>query len=146
MHPQWENTTLRRQAEDQLITLNLTIVYNQAIAGSTRKKELDIYRKPVSFRGTVYPSVAKASKETKVSETNIAQGQIDLASFARCLIRDPQNMDWQYASDPTSLNDEKIFNIDKAIPVMVHGQQKYRSIRDAARSNRINRCTLQRHH
>jgi hypothetical protein len=131
--PKWANTTVRQQAEDQLITLNPTIVYNQSIAGSVQKKLPDIYKKQVSFKGTIYSTIAEASRKTYVSETHI-----------RRLIRDPKNTDWQYVGDQSHFGNADIVNIDKALSVMIHGQI-YRSIRDAAKATGIARRTLQRH-
>ena len=149
--PQWVNITARQKAEDQLIKLNPTIVYNQSIAGSTPKKQSDIYRKLVSFKvwalptlmpsqskigkgkGTVYPSIAEASRKTGVSETHI-----------RRLVRDPQNTFWQYVNDTSGFNDTNIINIEKAKTVKVHGKI-YRSIREASNDTGIARRTLQRH-
>ena len=84
-------------------------------------------------KGTVYPSIAEASRKTGVSETHI-----------RRLVRDPQNTFWQYVNDTSGFNDTNIINIEKAKTVKVHGKI-YRSIREASNDTGIARRTLQRH-
>ena len=131
--PQWKNVTVRRDAETKLVKLNINQVYNQSIEGSTPKKESDLYRKPVKYKGIQYPSIAEASRITGVAETHIR----------RCA-RDPQNTDWQYATDPNILDKANIINIEKSKKVRVHGVE-YRSIREAAAATNICRSTIRRH-
>ena len=103
----WIETPVRCQAETRLIQLNIHCVYNRAIAGSTPKRPADIYRKVVSYKGTVYKSIAEASRQTGVSETHI-----------RRLLRDQRNEDWEYVrGSDNELNDSLIINIDAAIKV-----------------------------
>jgi len=123
--PQWKNTTVRRNAETKLVTLNQNKIYNQSIGGSTPKKKSDIYAKVVSYKGVVYGSISAASRKTGVSGTHI-----------RRLISDPQNTDWTYVGDPNILEESNIVNIKKSKPIMVHNVV-YRSIRNASLSTGI---------
>lgn len=40
---QWSDPAVRRKSEQELVTLNQGLVYNQKIGGSTKKKEADSY-------------------------------------------------------------------------------------------------------
>jgi hypothetical protein len=131
--PQWEKQEIRENVENDLIRLNLNITYNQAIAGKVKKKEGDIYRKIVKFGDKVFPSIAEASRQVNISESHI-----------RRLLRDPNNTDWSYVTSQKTLVPENIINIEKATKVKVNGTI-YRSIRDAAKHEGIERRTLTRH-
>ncbi len=131
--PQWSSTLLRRETETKLVVFNQNIVYNKSVGGSIPKKQADIFCKVVSYKSTVYRSIADASRKTGVSKTHIGR-----------LLRDPQNKDWEYASDPNSVIDESlIINAEKSKKVKV-GDKIYRSIRDASKMTGIPRRTLQR--
>ena len=101
--PQWNEQKVRLAAEAELLRLNLTLIYNKSIAGSTQKKQSDSYCKSVKFENQVFPSIADASKVTGVSETHI-----------RRLIRDPQNLQWSLTDTTQTLIDDNIVNIGKA--------------------------------
>jgi hypothetical protein len=130
---QWENVDIRREIEAELIKLNPTLVYNQSIAGSTPKKPRDFYNKIVNYRGTTYPSIAEAHRQTGVSETRI-----------RNFLIDPNNTDWSYAPDEQIMQESNLVNMQTAKKVIVKGTI-YRSIREAARTENIDRRTLTRH-
>lgn len=132
---EWIDATVRREAETKLLLLNKNIIYNQSIAGSTPKRIVNNYHKVVSYKGTVYNSIAEASRQTQVSETHI-----------RRLLRTPSNTDWQYVVNPESesvLDDSLIINVHMAKKVKI-GDQVYRSIRQAAFASGMSRRTLQR--
>lgn len=139
--PQWEKQYIRQNVENDLIRLNLNITYNQAIAGKVKKKEGDIYRKIVKFGDKVFPSIAEASRQVYIS-----------ASHIRRLLRDPNNTDWSYVTSQETLVPENIINIRalrvkrlrRSLKVKVNGTI-YRSIRDAAKKEGIERRTLTRH-
>lgn len=131
--PEWANTLTRRNAETKLIQLNLSIVYNLSIAGSVPKQKSDLYKKTVNYKGTIYPSIAEASRQTNVSESHI-----------RRLLRDPNNSDWQYVVSLNNLDNKKIINMDKAKSIIVNSVV-YRSIREASEATGISRKTLLRH-
>jgi group I intron endonuclease len=131
--PQWTSSTNRIEMETKLILDNKDSVYNQSIAGSTKKKPSDIYKKAVRYKDSTYPSIAAAHRATGISPTHI-----------RRLVHDSQNLEWSYAENPNMLDESNIVNLDQAKMVKI-GDKVYRSIRQAAKETSISRRTLSRY-
>jgi hypothetical protein len=121
---EWADPKKRLEKESELISLNLTLVYNKP----EQSREIR-YKRPVLYKNVFFSSIAAAAKSAGFSETTI-----------RHYLADEKNTDWVFAD-----SDSKVMvGYECSRAVIVHDVW-YPSIRKAAVETKITRQTLMNH-
>lgn len=123
--PPYSDEKTRLKIEKSLISLNSNSIYNVAIASHHGRKAR------IRWKGTVYESIAAASRASKISETQIGR-----------LADNPSVTEWERIPDDP-FDDSLVLNSESSKRISIDGIT-YRSIKNAAEQLPISRRTISR--